>query len=511
MNFRNLILFILILDTSAYSQNNYFLVKKGREVLTSIEKKDIDYIGAKTLVNKFEVKSLNNGLSASDISNEIIRVRKRRIEYFCEKLRRKEPLATCEANIVFKTSQTPDDTEFAQLYGMTKINAQSAWDLSTGSSSVKVGVVDTGIDYLHPDLSANVAINGSEVPGDGVDNDGNGYIDDYYGYNFSSSTNDPFDDNDHGTHVSGTIGAQGNNSLGVTGVNWSVSIVAAKALNSNGEGTLDAIASGIDYAVSRGVSVINLSIGASEGPRILRRSIINAKISDVLIAAAAGNESENNDKVFSFPANYDLSNVISVAATTSLDELASFSNHGIHTVSLAAPGSNILSTLPNNTYDYFSGTSMATPHVAGLAALIKSYKSLLSASDIKNVLLNSVDKIDALAPYVSTGGRINAYNALVYADTVNPSGPPAAGSDNVTISFQKSKIKNSKVSVTGSISDSEGAFVGDKVILYCNSKKKSSKTANYQGKFTFQVSKSTSKLKCIIKDLYGTNSKRFSI
>ena len=501
----------LFLGTNLYADAQSVLVRRGREVLITSTKPAEGIVSATAHSIKYQTASLDSGASINAFSNQAITVSQRSIDRYCKKVMRHDPSAICEANVVFKTSLTPNDSDYSELWGMEKISAPNAWgNFSTGSRNIKVAVVDSGIDYTHPDLEDNLGINTNEIEDNGIDDDNNGYVDDYYGYNFSDSNGDPMDDNDHGTHVSGTLGAVGNNEEGVSGVNWSTSILTAKALNSEGEGTLDAVAAGIDYVVGRGADVINLSIGSSSGSRTLRNSIINAKFSDVLVVAAAGNESANNERVFSFPASFDLSNIIGVAASDPFDEIADFSNYG-STVHLAAPGTDIFSTIPGGGYDYLSGTSMASPHVAGAAGLIKAFKPELSALDLKDIILNSVDSKSSLELSVKTGGRLNVSNAMSLAAQTSPHGPPTAGSSQVTLTVKKgkSKVKHTNV-ITGTLSDSEGAFVGEKVSLFCNNKRKAVQTTDKAGKFSLSV-KTNGKMNCQVKDAFGTASKRFSI
>ncbi|MFQ6113945.1 MAG: S8 family peptidase, partial [bacterium] len=286
----------------------------------------------------------------------------------------------------------------------------------TGSKSIIVGVIDTGVDPEHEDLAANIRINqgefGSGKENNNVDDDGNGFVDDFQGWDFINDDNDPFDDNDHGTHVSGTVGAVGNNNKGVVGVNWNVSILPLKFLGSDGSGTsIDAIEA-ILYATDMGAKVLSNSWGGGGFSRTLEDAVKFARDHGVLFVAAAGNESSNNDSFPTYPANYEVDNVISVAASTSRDNLAGFSNFGKRTVDLAAPGSNIVSTLPLNRYGSLSGTSMATPHVSGAAALVWAQYPNITMSQVKIRILGSVDRNSDLANRVATGGRLNVNKAL---------------------------------------------------------------------------------------------------
>jgi subtilisin family serine protease len=338
-------------------------------------------------------------------------------------------------HVVRVAATTPDDPSFGQLWGLSNtgqtggtadadIDAPEAWDLSTGSSGVVVGVTDTGVDFSHPDLAAQQWVNpgencGSSDPAfepcaqrtDGVDNDGNAYVDDWRGWDWVNGDNDPFDDHDHGTHVAGTIGAVGSNATGVTGVNWNVKVMALKFLNSAGSGTTaDAVAATL-YAADKGAHVSSNSWGGGPFDQSLLDAIEYGAARGMLFVAAAGNDSRNNDVTPTYPANYTSEAIVSVAATDHSDAMAFFSNYGAKTVDLGAPGVNILSTTPGNTYQSFSGTSMATPHVAGVAALLKARFPDASPYGLKALLLRSVDPTAAMAGTTTTGGRLNAFTA----------------------------------------------------------------------------------------------------
>jgi subtilisin family serine protease len=423
----------------------------------------------------------------------------------------------CEANTLFFSNATPDDPRLGELYGLSKMQAPLAWNRSTGSAAVKVAVIDTGIDYLHPDLAPNIAINESEVPENGLDDDGNGYIDDYYGYNFAYGNGDPYDDDGHGTHCAGTIGARGDDSYGIVGVNWVVGLLPVKALDSSGSGYLSDIAEAIHYAIERDAAVISMSLGGSSDSQLLEDAIAAAKAKNIVVVAAAGNESSNNDLVPSFPANSRHSNVISVAATDSADLLAGFSNYGASTVDVAAPGVGILSTVPAG-YSSYSGTSMATPHVAGLAALVRATNPALNYAEIKTIILNSVDKKAWLRTKTVSGGRINANAALAMAAgevpipavTPNPSNPgEQQGNYSLTLNVKK---RPQFALVSGAIKDSSDAAVSDEFIaLVCNGQTRATTTSSYLGRYTFKVAKpkrrSTKPTSCYARNIDGKRSR----
>ncbi len=327
---------------------------------------------------------------------------------------------------------SPTIRKLNQLWGMTKIDAPDAWNISTGSRSVVVAVIDTGVDYTDSDLAANIWTNPGEIAGNAADDDGNGFANDVHGYDFANNDSDPMDDNGHGTHVAGTIAAVGNNGQGVAGVNWSVSIMPLKFLNSQGTGYLSDAIRAVNYATMErtrygvNVRVMNNSWGGGDFSAAMQSAIQAANDAGILFVAAAGNSGLNNDVNPQYPANYTPPNVISVAASDQNDRLASFSNYGATTVDIAAPGVSIYSTIPGNMYAMYSGTSMATPFVSGVAALAWSIDPNASVADIRNAILKGADPVPALSGKVATGGRLDAYNTLRLLDVQLPQGPTIA-------------------------------------------------------------------------------------
>ncbi len=337
-------------------------------------------------------------------------------------LRNNSAVLYAEANTIVSAAAIPNDPRFSALYGLNNnaqtggtddadIDAPEAWDTQTGTNII-VAVIDSGLDYNHEDIVGNVWSNPGEIANNRIDDDNNGYVDDIRGWDFANNDNNPFDDNDHGTHVSGTIAAVGNNGIGVTGVNWTAQIMPLKFLNARGSGSIADAISALDYAVMMGARISNNSWGGGAFSQAMFDAIAAAQNSGHLFVAAAGNDGINTDITPAYPASYNLNNIISVAATDDDDALASFSNFGRNTVDLAAPGVSILSTTPRNTYSSFSGTSMATPHVAGAAALVLAEDITLNVVALKAALLDSVDLISALTGISVTGGRLNASTAL---------------------------------------------------------------------------------------------------
>ena len=303
------------------------------------------------------------------------------------------------------------------------IDGDLAWAIRTGNPNFVVAVIDTGTDYNHPDLDANIWTNPGEIAGNGVDDDGNGFIDDIHGYDFSGNDADPMDEHAHGTHVAGTICAETNNGIGVAGVAQQCRIMALRFLDRNGSGFTSGAISALDYAVLMGVKVSNNSWGGGGYSQSLFNAIQNAGASGHLFVAASGNSSVNTDISAHYPSSYNLENIISVASTDNRDRLSSFSNYGANSVDVGAPGTNIASTALGSYY-WMSGTSMATPHVAGLVALIWDLNPGWTHLQVRDRIYNTVRPLAALDGKTVTGGIINAYNALLEPDTA-PSAPTA--------------------------------------------------------------------------------------
>jgi subtilisin family serine protease len=300
----------------------------------------------------------------------------------------------------------------ANQYGSQAAEAWAAGN--TGSPSVYVGIIDEGYQYDHPDLRDNVATNPGEIPGNGVDDDGNGYVDDVYGWDFDGGDNTVFDGaaDDHGTHVAGTIGAKGGNGQGVAGMTWDVKLLSAKFLGVNGGTTANAVKA-VDYFTdlkAAGVNIVATNNSWSGGgySESLRAAIARANAQNIVFVAAAGNSGRNNDSTAVYPASYDVPNVISVAAIDATGAKASFSNYGARTVDLGAPGVAIWSTLPTNSYGAYNGTSMAAPHVTGAVALYAAASPGAAVDTVKRTILSTAVPTTALAGKTVTGGRLDA-------------------------------------------------------------------------------------------------------
>jgi len=332
-----------------------------------------------------------------------------------------------EPDYIVHADATPTDEAFVNgtLWGLQNlgqnsgvagadISAPDAWDLTTGSTNVIVAVIDTGIRYTHQDLAAQMWKNPGEIPNNGVDDDGNGYVDDVYGINAITGSGNPMDDNDHGTHCAGTIGAAANDGHPHVGVAWKVRLMGCKFLSASGSGATSYAIDCINYAVSKGARILNNSWGGGGPSQPLFDSIDAAQKAGVLFVAAAGNEGLDNDAVPHYPSSFEIDNIIAVAAVDRNDNLADFSNYGLSSVDLAAPGVSIYSCTSGSDSEYqvFDGTSMATPHVSGVAALILAKYPGADLEELKGRLLVGIVPIPSLTGKCTTGGRVNAFNSL---------------------------------------------------------------------------------------------------
>jgi thermitase len=320
----------------------------------------------------------------------------------------------------------PNDVRFSEQWGLDNdgrnggkegadIGALRAWVTTTGDDEIVVAVLDSGVDYNHRDLQNNIWVRPDNIKP--YEDRQLGSFEDVHGYNAVENSGDPMDENGHGTHCAGIIGAEGGNEIGISGVNWKVKIMPLKFMNAGGFGTAKGAIEAINYVIDRkragvNVRVISASWGTRLPSRALEDIIRKAHEAGILFVAASGNDGANTDQFPQYPAGYDLGNLISVAALNRKDKLASFSNYGVKRVHLAAPGANILSTWLGNEYEEHSGTSMATPMVSGVAALVLSTRPQLSVDELRSILLESVDKIPHLNGRVSTGGRISAAKAV---------------------------------------------------------------------------------------------------
>ena len=333
------------------------------------------------------------------------------------RLRGRPAVLYAEPDWVVHATDLTNDPELPNLWGLEQasdadIDASVAWDRTAGSGVV-VAVIDSGVDLDHPDLAANLWTNPGETAGNGVDDDNNGYIDDLHGWDYVDNDAEPDDANGHGTHVAGTIAAVGDNGIGVVGVAHEARIMPIRILDAGGEGSIGAAVAAIEYAFRNGARMSNNSWGwRGEASLSLQEAIRAANDADHLVVAAAGNDGADTDEYAHFPSGYDVPNIIAVAATDANDALASFSNVGALSVDVAAPGVEILSTWPGGGYQSIDGTSMATPHVSGVAALVRAAYPTWTVAEVRAQILRTVRRVPALAGYVARGGIINAAAAL---------------------------------------------------------------------------------------------------
>ena len=375
---------------------------------------------------------------------------------------------------------TPNDPLAASLWGLTRIGAPLAWSVTTGQADVVVADIDSGVDYTHPDLAANMWHNPGEIADNGIDDDGNGYVDDVYGIDAAYGSSDPWDPNGHGTHTAGTMAASGNNGIGVAGVCWTAGIMALEFMDSDGSGyTSDAITC-INYMtwekVHYGVNVVaaNCSWGGGGYDQTLHDAIDEAGDAGIIVVCAAGNGGfdglgDDNDYSPHYPSSYDCPNIIAVAATDSADDLAYFSNYGATSVDLAAPGVDILSTVPaavdSSGYQSWNGTSMAAPHVTGAVALLAAAHPGESMAALVGEILGSVDPVAGLAGQVASGGRLDLASALQPVPAADTAGPVCAAR-NVTVRrgkacrvyFKVHDALSAKVTIKVAITTRSGAI-----------------------------------------------------
>jgi len=321
-----------------------------------------------------------------------------------------------EPDYVIPFSLTPNDKAFVDgdLWGLHNIDAVRAWNLSVGSSDVVVAVIDTGVRYTHQDLRNQMWVNVDEVANNGKDDDNDGFVDNIYGIDAVNDDGDPMDDNGHGTHCAGTIGAEANNGHPHVGVAWKVRLMACKSISGMGTGTTSDAVKCIDWAVTNGAQVLSLSWGHSDESNALFSALKKAKEKGVVVVAAAGNEGANTDKSPHYPSGYELDNIISVAAINKTGRLTSWSNYGARSVDLAAPGDDIYSTSAESDSGYvaLSGTSMACPHVSGIAALMLAQNPKITPSDLRVKLIRAVTPATNLKGRTVSGGYGNAFNVL---------------------------------------------------------------------------------------------------
>jgi subtilisin family serine protease len=393
--------------------------------------------GAKSAISRWRHLTLPAGVDVNDAM----------------RLLRKLPgVEAVEPNSVISIAAIPDDPDFSRQWGLRNtgqeggvpgadISATSAWDITTGDPSVVIAVIDTGVDANHPDLAPNIWTNPGEIPGNGIDDDGNGYVDDINGYDFVDNDPVPDDQNGHGTHVAGISAAAGNNGVGVTGVAWNSKIMALKIFGASGSGSVAVSVDAILYAIDNGAKILNNSWGGYGYSQALRDAVDAANDANALFVAGAGNDDNDNDVTPFYPASFDIPNVVSVAATSRVDARSDFSNYGKATVDIGAPGTFIYSTRPGGLYKLSSGTSMATPHVSGAAALLLSQTPELTAVGLKSLLLERSDSLASMHDVTTTGGRLNARASLDCNSSVILFGVRAPADDFVVLEADPTLIR----------------------------------------------------------------------
>jgi len=443
-------------------------------------------------LNRDEIDDRFTNLLDGRLAN--LKLNRKSVKEAIEILKKDPAVAYVEPNYEWTEALIPEDPGFGDLWGLNNtgqaggvedadIDAVEAWEVTTGSRQVIVAVIDGGVDYTHPDLAANMWQNPGEIAGDGIDNDGNGYVDDIYGIDTFFGDSDPMDLGGHGTHVAGTIGAVGNNGQGVVGVNHEVSIIACKFLDQGSGSTVGAIEC-IDYLTglkNNGVDIraSNNSWGGGGFSQALQDSIVAGGEAGILFIAAAGNAGSDNDVAPAYPATYDDDIVVSVASTTRTDGDSGYS-FGDETVDLAAPGTAIVSTYLNDGYASLSGTSMATPHVTGTAALVWSINPEITALEMKQLLMDTGDDNVWATGRTVSGKRLNANNALEAADpdpgfslNVSPANQEITAGESASFAFGLNSIAGFGEEITLSLEDASGlgvlsastALPGDSVTL----------------------------------------------
>lgn len=330
-------------------------------------------------------------------------------------------------NIENEPSALFNDPSIKEAWGLKKSDAARAWSLSKGSKEIIVAVIDTGADINHEDLKKNLWRNPGETGKDtlgrdkatnNIDDDNNGFVDDVHGWNFVSNNSDLSDNHGHGTHISGIIGAEAGNGKGISGIAPEVSLMMLKYFDPKVAGTdnLKNTIKSIHYAIKNGAHIINYSGGGIDYSQEEKEAIEMAEKKGILFVAAAGNERTNSDKNHYYPADYKLTNIISVTAIDPSTEVLSSSNYGVETVDIAAPGQNILSTLPGNSYGLMTGTSQATAFVSGAAAIVMAHKHSFNIIDVKKYILSTGDAQASLLAKTKTSRKLNLYKALTILD-----------------------------------------------------------------------------------------------
>lgn len=398
-------------QAATFSANDSIDQFQYRSFLNDININDIEQISPMNGISTFSMNKANESNTGDIILLELSEKSEQAVINTINTLNNNEAVICAEPDYLREYCDTVTNDEFYnELWGLERINAPKAWDTFTGSSDVVVGVIDSGIDYTHPDLVNNIWINEKEIPGNGIDDDMDGYIDDVYGWHFEENHNDPMDKYYHGTHVAGIISSSGNNGIGVTGVSWNAKVAALNV----GERSIStsAVIKALSYATLHEFDIVNASFGSNTYSTAEKTAIDRYP---GLFVAAAGNDGRDTDITPHYPSSYDCDNIISVANFGEDGLIFHTSNYGVESVDIAAPGTDIYSTAPGGTYKYLTGTSMATPFVAGAAALLKGYNSSLNSIELKQTILSNVHTSWAY-DQVSSGGALDLSNLLTQTD-----------------------------------------------------------------------------------------------
>jgi subtilisin family serine protease len=370
------------------------------------------------IVRKATKSDTHNEFSVHPLSRKTNPCKRARVRRLLKNMRRAGRRVRCEPDFIAYASKTPNDPLYQYQYAVSNMALESAWELTTGDTDILTLVLDTGIQYDHPDLADNVWVNPGEIPNNGIDDDGNGYRDDVHGFNAIYNTGDPYDDNGHGTHCAGILGASGDNGEGITGAAWRTKIVSAKFLAQNGGGRISDALKGIYYGIAlkqagHNIVVSNNSWGMNSYSAALYTAIQASEEVGIAFVAAAGNNRQHTDENPHYPSSFNLDGIIAVASTDSEDRLSTFSNFGPRSVDIAAPGTSILSSYISSIYERLSGTSMATPQITGVVILMQAAcRGTLTTAEVKEILLTTGTYSGALNGVILSNSVVNAYQAV---------------------------------------------------------------------------------------------------
>ncbi len=463
----------------------------SREIDENNELEDVDIIVKAPHIDGGDIEKLE-GIEKIEKKDEWIKVDANgdvRDEDLIERLEDMDDVEYAEENVTFEITETvPDDPNYSSQWALPKIDAPDAWDSQQGTGNIVVAVLDTGVDWDHVDINSNIWTNTGEIAGNEIDDDMNGYVDDIRGWDFSNNDNNPDDDNNHGTHVAGIIGAETDNATGVSGTIWNVKIMALKCFYSSGTGSLDDAIDALDYALDNGADIINMSWRGTSYAQSLQDKINELHSNGIIQIVASGNDYRNTENYY--PAS--MNNVLTVGATVSSDARAAFSNYG-YKVEIAAPGDDILSLGRNDTYRTSGGTSMATPYAAGVAALVLDENNALDNEQVMQVLM---ENSDSFSPDQYSGrGRVNANNAVSNASITN--GVVSQIKSDVEVDLDTATVGDT-INITVTIKDGNDNVLSGKTVYVQSSRggvdtiAPSSDTTDVLGEVDFTLDSTTS-------------------